>query len=97
MTLTYFTARSTEVVNAFKWGKLVKCHLMGKPCWKWANGQNIYVYENILAPVGCLPLPWGYIHVYDCNIQTSSTLKPLGQSKPDFIRSILEKGEQKFI
>ena len=27
MTLTYFTARSTEVANAFEWGKLLKCHL----------------------------------------------------------------------
>ena len=26
---------------------------------------------------GCLPLPRGYIHVYDHNIETSS-LKPLG-------------------
>ena len=27
MTLTYFTARSANVVNAFEWGKLLKCHL----------------------------------------------------------------------
>ena len=27
MTLTYFTARSTSVANAFEWGKLLKCHL----------------------------------------------------------------------
>ena len=26
MTLTYFTARSKYVVNAFEWGKLLKCH-----------------------------------------------------------------------
>ena len=25
-----------------------------------------------------------YIHVYHCNIQTSSPLKPLGQSKANF-------------
>ena len=41
---------------------------------------------------GCLLLPWGYIHVYDHNIQTSS-LKPLGQSKPNFMWSNLRKGE----
>ena len=29
--------------------------------------------------------------------QTSSPLKPLGQSKPNFMRSILRKGEQKFV
>ena len=27
-------------------------------------------------------MPRGYIHVYDHNIQTSSSPKPLGQSKP---------------
>ena len=26
--------------------------------------------EKHLSPGGCLPLPWGYIHVYDHNIQT---------------------------
>ena len=27
MILTYFTARSTLVANAFEWGKILKCHL----------------------------------------------------------------------
>ena len=34
MTLTYFTARSTKVAEAFEWGKLLKCHLKGKTCSK---------------------------------------------------------------
>ena len=78
----------------FEWGKLLKYDLKGKTCRKWANGQNIkfYVYEKNLYPVGCLPLQWGYIHVYDHNIQTSS-LKLLGQSKPNFMWSIVRKGE----
>ena len=42
---------------------------------------------------GCLPLFQGYIHVYDHNIQTSSSLKPLGQSKPNIKWSIVRKGE----
>ena len=50
-------------------------------------------YENILGPGGCLPLPRGYIHVYDHDIQASSSLKPLGQSKPSFMWSILRKRE----
>ena len=33
MTLTYFMARSTQVVHAFEWGKLLQCQL------KEANGQ----------------------------------------------------------
>ena len=32
-----------------------------------------------------------YIHVYDHNDQTSSSLKPLGQLKPNFIWSIVRK------
>ena len=35
--------------------------------------------EKNLTPGGCLPLPWGYILVYDHNIQTSTSLKPLYQ------------------
>ena len=36
----------------------------------------------------------GYIHVYDYNIQTSS-LKLLGQSKPNLLWSILGKGNER--
>ena len=45
------------------------------------------------SPGGCLPLPLGYIHAYDLNIQTSSR-KLLCQSKPNFLWSIVRKGEQ---
>ena len=48
---------------------------------KWTEDLCL---KNILGPGGCLPLPLGYIHVYDHNIETSSSLKPLGQSKPTF-------------
>ena len=54
------------------------------------NGQMDRIFM-FLSPGGCLPLPRGYIHVYDHNIQTSSPLKPLGQSKPNFIWSIVRK------
>ena len=96
---TYFTERSTKVAHAFELGKLLKYDMKGKTCRKWANGQNIYVYEKNLSPGGCLPLPWGYIHVhvYDHNIQTSSPLKQLGQSKSNFMRSIIWKGQCKFV
>ena len=37
--------------------------------------------EKNLTPVGCLPLPWGYIHVYDhikySNIYFSETAIPI--------------------
>ena len=34
-----------------------------------------------------------YIHVQDHNIQTSSALKPHGQSKPNFMWKIVWKGQ----
>ena len=46
MTLTQFMARSTWVNHAFKWGKLLKCHLKGKASRKLANGQNIDYSEK---------------------------------------------------
>ena len=52
--------------------------------WEYANGQKTYVYEkNVLS--GLSVPARGYIHVYDHNIQTSSPLKRLGQSKPNFM------------
>ena len=44
-----------------------------------------------LSPWGCRPLPQGYIHVYDHYFQTSSSIKQLGQSMPNFTWSLLEK------
>ena len=41
---------------------------------------------------GCLPLPRGYINVHDHNIETSS-LKLLGQLKPNFMWSIISLGK----
>ena len=56
---------------------------------KIARNEQIYrrfmFMKIFLGPGGCLPLRQGYIHVYDQNIQTSSSLKPLGQSNPNFM------------
>ena len=52
----------------------------------------IFMRKSV-TPVGCLPLPWGYIHVYDHNIQTYTSLKLLGQLKPNFMWSMVRKGE----
>ena len=46
MTLTQFMARSTWVDHAFKWGKLLKCHLKGKASRKLADEQNIDYSEK---------------------------------------------------
>ena len=39
-------------MDAFEWGKLLKCDLKGKTCRKSANGQNIYVYEKQIVSRG---------------------------------------------
>ena len=57
------------------------------------NGVNVGNSEKNLDPRGGLPPPRGNIHVYYKNIQRSS-LKPHGQSKPNFMsfeRQILPK------
>ena len=43
-------------------GKICKMLFNVENFWEYANGQKIMVYEKILAPGGCLPLPRGYIH-----------------------------------
>ena len=55
--------------------------------------RRFIFFENLLGPEGCLSLPRGYIHVYDNNIQTFSSLKPLSQSKQNFMWSILRKSK----
>ena len=55
--------------------------------------RRFIVMKNTLSSGGCLPLFQGYIHVYDHNIQTSSSLKLLAQSKPNIMWSIVRKGE----
>ena len=57
------------------------------------NRRFIFMKKNC-PQGGCLSLFRGYIiHVYDHNIQTSSSLKPLAQSKPNIKWSIVRKGE----
>ena len=63
MTLTYFTARQTQVAHSFEWGKLLKCHLKGKTCSKLANVLKFYDLKKKLTPGVVLTRPWGYIHV----------------------------------
>ena len=50
-----------------------------------------------MTPGDCLHLPWGYIHVYDHHLQGSFSLKLFGQSKSNFMRSLLGKAERKYI
>ena len=53
--------------------------------------QRTILTENTVNenPRGCLPPPWGYIHVFSHYFQTSFSLKPLGQSMPNLMWSLL--------
>ena len=62
---------------------------MGETCWEYANGQKIYGDEKKCPQGVVCPCPGA---IYDPTIQTSS-LKPLGQSKPNIKWSIVRKGE----
>ena len=53
------------------------------------------ILKMIGTPGVDLPLSRGYIHVHNHNIQTISSLKPLGKSKPNFMWSIVRKGQRK--
>ena len=50
------------------------------------------------TPGAHLPPPRGNIHVYYHNIQTSSPLKPLGESKPNFyVKHLRNRGINVYI
>ena len=78
-------------------------HLNGEKCLnvicreKLAGNGQMDLRLMILKKFGpvqkkiCLPPPRGNIHVYYSDIQRSSSLKLLGQSKPNFMRSIVRK------
>ena len=51
-----------------------------------------FLFMKKLDPRGVAPAR-GYIHVYDHNIQISTSLKSLGILKPNFMWSIIRKGE----
>ena len=52
------------MAHAFEWGKLLKCHLKGKTCRKWANGLKVGNSEKNWTPRVGLPPPRGNILVY---------------------------------
>ena len=52
-----------------------------KTCRKWAVGLKIYDPEKMWTPEVGLSRPQDPMYVYYHNIQRSSALKPLGQSK----------------
>ena len=75
-------------------GKKLEMSNNGKKLARNQQMDRLFMFMKIFwVQRVALPLPQGYVHVYDHNIQTSSSLKPLGRSKPNFIWSILRKNE----
>ena len=76
-------------------GKNRKMSFNGKKLDRNEQRDRIFMFMKIFwaQRVVCSCPGAVYIHVYDHNIQTSSSLKPLGQSKPNFMWSILRKSE----
>ena len=72
-------------------GKQLRCHLKEKNLQDMGNGTKYS--DNSLAPWSHLLPSRGNIHVHYHSIQTSSSLKFLGQSKTTFKESIYKKGE----
>ena len=78
-------------------------HLNGEMCYNVicreklaGNGQmdlRLMILKKIWTPGVSLPPPRANIHVCYSDIQRSSSLKPLGQSKLNFMWSILRKSE----
>ena len=73
-------------------GKIVKMSFEGKNLKELGKLTKDLFYsgKNWTLRVGLL---WGNIHVYYHNIQRSSSLKRLSQSKPNFTWNILRTGE----
>ena len=66
-------------------GKFFKMSFKVKVLQEMAIGLNINDSERMDPRVHMPPSRGNiHVHVYFHNIQTSSPLKPLGQSKPDF-------------
>ena len=79
-------------------GKNRKMSFNGKKLARNEQMNRRFMFMKIFWAQGVVcPCPLGYIHVYDHNIQTTSSLKPLSQSKPNFMWSILRKSEWKFV
>ena len=77
---------------------------MGEAVTEAFNGEKLAAKDsidsiNVLMKKNdpALGLLRGYIHVYDHYFQMPFSLKPQCQSKPNCMRSLLGKGERKYI
>ena len=87
--------------------------LMSPMLLNWIEGKMLFICRNLArneqmdrrfmfmkifwAKGVVCPAPGLYIYVYDHNIQTLSSQKPLGQSRQNYMWIILRKREWKFV
>ena len=78
--------------------------ISAKGCVRLETGKFVFfVFFSSTEPSGSqgelivYPYSGVVVIVVVNNVQTSSSLKPLCQSKPNFMWSLLGKGERKFI
>ena len=77
---------STKLGMKHLWLKHYKVYINHDPVMtEWEVRLNINDSEKNWTPGAHIPPPLGNLHVHYHNIQTSSPLKPLGQSKPNFM------------
>ena len=83
---TKFCVIINVMENALHFCKLVGFPILSKP-WPPFESlmEELALFEKILEST---------LHMYDHHFQTSYSLKALGQSKPIFMWSLLEKGKQ---
>ena len=73
-------------------GKIVKMRIEGQNLQDLGKWMEYLCLQKHFGPRGLSAPAPGLIHVYDFNIQTSSSLKPLDQSKLNFM--CLGKGNE---
>ena len=66
-------------------GKIGKCHFMSERLARNEQTDRRFMFMKIILPQGgCLPLPQGYIHVYDQIFKHLLSGNRLAKSKPNF-------------
>ena len=78
-------------------GKTFKMSFKEKVLRKWTVGLNINDSEKNWTPGAHLPQPWGIIHVYYHNIQTSSPLNAWPIKAKFHVKHLLNGGINVYI
>ena len=78
MTVTQSMARSTWVVDAFEWEKMLKCHLKGKAAGNWQMDRLLIILEKKMAQGLHLPLQVKYHNIQTYSRSQVSVYRTIG-------------------